>query len=276
MLDNVYYGKINNHIIQNIGVKMLELNKIYNMDCVEGMRLLDSNSIDLTVTSPPYDNLRTYNGFAWDFEATAKELYRITKDGGVVVWVVGDATINGSETGTSFRQALYFQSIGFNIHDTMIWNKGCFSAVGALASRYAPVFEYMFIFSKGKPKTFIPIKDKPNKWAGTKVHGTVREKDGSTKPVSNIGKIHPEFGQRYNIWDIPPQRQRGEGKHPAPFPEQLANDHILSWSNPGDLVFDPFMGSGTTAKMAIKNNRKFIGFELSEQYCAIANNRIKM
>ncbi len=119
-----------------------------------------------------------------------------------------------------------------------------------------------------------PIKDKPNKWAGTKVHGTVREKDGSTKPVSNIGKIHPDFGQRYNVWDIPPQRQKGEGKHPAPFPEQLANDHILSWSNPGDLVFDPFIGSGTTAKMAVANGRKFLGFDLSEEYCKLAKSRV--
>jgi DNA modification methylase len=254
-------------------IGILEINKIYNMDNVEGMRLLDDNYIDLTVTSPPYDNLRTYNGFIWDFEGVAKELYRITKQGGVVVWVVNDATIKGSETGTSFRQALYFKEIGFNLHDTMIWNKGGFSAVGALKTRYAPVFEYMFILTKGKIKTFNPIKDKPNKHSGKLIHKTKRLKDGSIK--TGTPYISSEYGQRYNIWDIFPQRQKGKDCHPAPFPEQLAQDHIISWSNEGDLVLDPFMGSGTTAKMALLNNRNFIGFELSEDYCKIAEERIR-
>lgn len=243
------------------------------MDCLEGMRLLDDNCIDLTVTSPPYDNLRIYNGFSWDFEGVAKELYRITKQGGVVVWIVGDATINGSETGTSFKQALYFKEIGFNLHDTMIWNKGGFSAVGSLKSRYAPVFDYMFVFVKGSLKTFNPIKDRENKWAGTRNHGTVRQADGSMKSCSNNNTI-PKYGQRFNIWEVTPHRHRGEDKHPAMFPEQLANDHILSWSNEGDTVLDPFMGSGTTAKMALLNNRNFIGFEISKDYCDIANKRI--
>lgn len=244
------------------------------MDCLEGLKLLKNNSIDLTVTSPPYDNLRTYNGYSFDFEGIAKELYRVTKDGGVVVWVVGDATIKGSETGTSFRQALYFMGCGFNLHDTMIWNKNCFSAVGALSTRYAPVFEYMFVLSKGKIKTFNPIKDHKNKWAGTKNHGTVRVDNDNIRPVSN-NKIIQEYGQRYNVWDIFPQRQKGENCHPAPFPEQLANDHILSWSNEGDVVLDPFSGSGTTHKMALLNNRKFIGFEISQEYVDIETQRLK-
>lgn len=243
------------------------------MDCLIGMKQMPDNSIDLTVTSPPYDNLRTYKGFSWDFEGIAKELYRVTKEGGVVVWIVGDATIKGSETGTSFKQALYFKEIGFNLHDTMIWNKGSFSAVGALRVRYAPVFEYMFILSKGKPKTFNPIKDRENKWAGTPNHGTVRQADGSMKPVSN-NNIIPKYGQRFNIWEVSPHKHHGEDKHPAMFPERLAQDHIISWSNEGDLVLDPFMGSGTTAKMAKLNNRNYIGFEISKDYCDIANKRI--
>jgi len=247
------------------------------MDCLEGMKLLPNECVDLTVTSPPYDNLRTYNGYIeqWSFEkfqAIAKELYRVTKQGGVVVWIVGDATINGSETGTSFKQALYFKEIGFNLHDTMIWNKGGFSAVGALKTRYAPVFEYMFILTKGKIKTFNPIKDKPNKHSGKLIHKTKRLEDGSIKKGTPY--ISSEYGQRYNIWDIFPQRQKGKNCHPAPFPEQLAQDHILSWSNEGDVVLDPFMGSGTTAKMALLNNRHFIGFEISKEYCKIANERI--
>lgn len=238
------------------------------------MRKLPDKCVDLTVTSPPYDNLRTYNGFAWDFEATAKELYRITKDGGVVVWVVNDATIDGSETGSSFKQALYFKDIGFNLHDTMIWEKPTFTATGALKTRYAPVFEYMFVLSKGKLKTFNPIRDKPNKRCGEAKHGTIRQASGITVPQSSLGKPIAEFGQRHNVWHISTEQSNKKRVHPAQFPEQIANDHIISWSNPGDIVFDPFIGSGTTAKMAVANGRNFLGFDLSNEYCEIAKNRV--
>ena len=251
----------------------MEVNKIYQGDCLDVMANMEDCFINLTVTSLRYDNLREYEGFCFDYKKTISELYRVTKQGGVVVWVVGDATIKGSETGTSFRQALYFKEIGFNLHDTMIWNKGGFSSVGALAVRYAPVFEYMFIFSRGKPRVFNPLKDRKTKHGGKEVGGTIRNVDGSMKPMSKRMVIN-NFGQRYNIWDIGPQRQSGEGRHPAPFPEQLARDHILSWSKVGDLVFDPFMGSGTTAKMAIVNKRNFVGSEISEEYVEICNKRI--
>src|SRR5690625_361478 len=247
-------------------------NKIITGNNVEIMRDMLDESVDLTVTSPPYDNLRSYKGYKFEFEKVAAELYRVTKEGGVVVWVVGDATVKGSETGTSFKQALYFKDIGFRLHDTMIWNKGKFSAVGALKTRYAPVFEYMFVFSKGRPKTFNPIKDRKNKTAGQKITGRIRQKDGSFKEKSTVGKITKEYGQRFNIWEQAPQQ--GINIHPAPFPEQLAEDHILSWSNPGDVVLDPFGGSGTTAKMAVLNNRKYIHIDISEEYNQIALKRI--
>ena len=252
----------------------MEINKIYTENCLDTMARMKDNFIDLTVTSPPYDELRNYNGYSFDFESVAKELFRITKDGGVVVWIVGDATIKGSESGTSFRQALFFKEIGFNLLDTMIWNKGTFTAVGALTSMYAPVFEYMFVVTKGKAKTFNPIKDKKNKTFGKKHHGTIRQKDGSTKPLNAIGKKINQYGQRYNIWEISPEKRNNHRLHPAMFPEQLANDHILSWSNENDLVYDPFMGSGTTAKMAILNNRNYIGSEISKDYVEIANKRL--
>jgi DNA modification methylase len=253
-------------------IVMYIIPRIIQGDCVKEMRNLQSDIIDLTVTSPPYDNLRTYNGYSFDFENTAKEIYRLTKKGGVVVWIVGDATINGSETGTSFRQALYFKDCGFNLHDTMIWNKGKFSAVGALATRYAPVFEYMFVFSKGKLKTFNPLIDRKNKVKG-RISGNIRQKDGSFKPMSTAGNMRREFGQRFNIWEqCPDTRQLG---HPAIFPEALAQDHIISWSNAGDVVFDPFMGSGTTGKMAILNGREFIGIDISPEYCELARKRIE-
>lgn len=251
--------------------KMLELNKIYNMDCVQGMKMLPSESVDLTVTSPPYDNLRTYNGFDWNFEETAKELYRVTKQGGVVVWVVGDSTIKGSETGTSFRQALYFKEIGFNLHDTMIWYK---TGMLPTQDRYYNVFEYMFIFSKGKPKTMNFICDHK-----TTAGGRVQKKDACINKGNQkdgIGTfVRKEYSRRPNIWKIPIGKNKETKRHPAPFPEQLANDHIISWSNEGDIVLDCFMGSGTTAKMALLNNRKFIGFEISSEYCEIAKQRLE-
>jgi site-specific DNA-methyltransferase (adenine-specific) len=249
-------------------------------DCLEVMKTIPDNLVDLTVTSPPYDNLRTYNGNIeqWNFDkfkAIAKELYRVTDDGGVVVWIVADATIKGSETGTSFRQALWFMDCGFNLHDTMIWSKPSFTAVGTLKTRYASTFEYMFIFSKGRPKTFNPIKDRKNKTAGSKIDGNIRQADGSFKRMSGGGKkVLAEFGHRYNVWNMPVVVGNKTG-HPAPFPEQLAKDHIISWSNEGDTVLDCFMGSGTTGKMAVLNNRKFIGIELDEGYFKIAKERIE-
>jgi len=250
----------------------MEINNIYNENCLDTMKRMNDNFIDLTVTSPPYDNLRDYNGYSFDFENIAKELYRVTKKGGVIVWIVADATIKGSETGTSFKQALFFKECGFNLHDTMIWNKGKFSAVGSLKTRYAPVFEYMFVFVKGNIKTFNPIKDRLNKTVGQKISGNIRQKDGSMKPKSTIGKITSKFGQRFNIWNNSPKQ--GINKHPAPFPEQLAKDHIISWSNENDLVYDCFMGSGTTAKMCVLNNRKYIGSEISKEYVDLSNKRL--
>ncbi len=259
---------------------MLEINKIYNMDCLEGMRRLPDSCIDLTVTSPPYDNLRDYNNeVTWNFEKfkeVAKELFRITKPGGVVVWVVGDATINGSETGTSFRQALYFKEIGFNLHDTMIYAKN--NPMPIQHNRYQSCFEYMFVFSKGKPKNFNKLTE-PCKNAGKKTTGTYRNINGKMKHKNGLGKPVKDTKIKGNIWfydvgNYKTTKDKYAYKHPAIFPEQLAEDHIISWSNPGDIVLDPFLGSGTTAKMALLNNRNFIGFEISEEYCEIAEQRI--
>ena len=242
-------------------------------DCLEVMKSMPSNSVDLTVTSPPYDNLRTYNGFTFDFEGIAQELYRVTKDGGVVVWIVGDATIKGSESGTSFKQALYFMQCGFNLHDTMIWNKPNFS--NPSKTRYHQIFEYMFIFSKGKNKTFNPIKDKKNKYLTCVGKNTMRLANGELIEVKkNVGN---EFGMRTNVWNMNTVGQEMMCKrppHPAMFPEKLAHDHIISWSNEGDTVLDCFMGSGTTGKMAKQLNRNFIGIEISQEYLHIAKERI--
>lgn len=249
--------------------------KLLNGDCLELMKKIPDKTISLTVTSPPYDNLRTYNGNIeqWCFEKfklIAKELYRITKDGGVVVWVVSDATIKGSETGSSFKQALYFKDCGFNLHDTMIWVKDGGGAIGSNKC-YTQNFEYMFVFSKGVPSAINLIYDKPNQSYGQDKSGVGRRKATGEHKIEQR-KESKEFSRRNNWWYIPPQKGVG---HPAVFPEQLANDHILSWSNEGDLVFDPFTGSGTTGKMAVLNNRNFIGIELDEGYYNIAKERIE-
>lgn len=251
----------------------MELNKIYNENCLDTMAQMQNGAIDLTVTSPPYDNLRTYNGYSFDFESIAKELYRVTKEGGVVVWVVGDATIKGSETGTSFRQALYYKDCGFNLHDTMIYAKNSYMPL--THKRYEQQFEYMFVFSKGKPKTFNPIKI-PSLTSGTKRNrgGSKANETTYAERLRNEKTIVNSEKQKPNIWfyDV---GKNDKTMHNAPFPEQLANDHIISWSNEGDIVYDPFMGSGTTAKMAKANNRKYIGSELSAEYVAIAKERLK-
>lgn len=257
------------------------MNQIIQGDCLEVMKTLEDNSIDMVLTSPPYDNLRTYKGYTFNFEGIATELYRVVKDGGVVVWVVGDATIKGSETGTSFKQALYFKEIGFNLHDTMIYKKtGC---PFPEQNRYYPIFEYMFILSKGKPKTTNLIKDRNNIYAGAKVarKNHARQVDGSVKENS-AQRIDPDrrlkdVGVRFNIWEITSSRNAnsGTGNHPAIFPEKLAEDHILSWSNEGDIILDPMAGSGTTLKMAKKNNRNYIGIEISQEYINIINERLK-
>ncbi len=255
----------------------MEINKIYNENCLETMGKMPDNFIDLTVTSPPYDNLRDYKGYSFPFEEIAKELYRVTKEGGVVVWVVGDATIKGSETGTSFKQALYFKEIGFNLHDTMIYYKDSFQKPSH--SRYWSCMEYMFVFSKGKPKAHNLICDRKNKQSGKKTSGkTVRNADGTTSKRKDV--LINEYGRRTNVWTYKVGYMKSTSdkiayQHSAIFPEQLANDHIISWSNEGDLVYDPFMGSGTVAKMSILNNRNWIGSEISSEYCNIIKERIK-
>lgn len=248
-------------------------------DCLERMKEIETGSVDLTVTSPPHDNLRNYNGSLNDWtegkwQAVLSDVFRVTKEGGVVVWIVADATVKGSETGTSFRQALFAMECGFNLHDTMIWEKSTFSAVGSLRWRYAPTFEYMFVFSKGSLRTFNPIKDKPNKNAGTIFHGTVRQADGSTKKIAGSGqKTVADLGQRHNVWRINEEKSLNK-LHPAVFPVALAQDHVISWSNPGDTVLDPFLGSGTTGVACANTGRNFIGIERDEGYFKIAEDRI--
>ena len=249
------------------------MNKIILGDCLEKMKDIPDNFIDLTVTSPPYDNLRDYNGYHFDFENIAKELFRVTKDGGILVWIVGDKTQDGSESGTSFSQVLFFKKIGFNLHDTMIWKK---STAPLTHRRYEQEFEYMFILCKRKPKTFNPILI-PKKYQDKRKSLKIRTEKNGDKDFGYASAKTTKI--KGNVWEYPTggghcTKDKEAYNHPAIFPEKLAQDHIISWSNEGDIVLDPFSGSGTTLKMAKQLNRNYIGIEISEKYYEIIKKRI--
>ncbi|MBQ9254478.1 MAG: site-specific DNA-methyltransferase [Bacteroidales bacterium] len=254
---------------------MIELDKLYCIDCVEGMKLIEDNFIDFILTSPPYDNLRDYNGFNFDFENIAIQMYRIIKKGGVIVWVVGDKVNNGNKSLTSFKQALFFQDIGFNVHDIMIYKK--LNTPFMRSNAYTNCFEFMFILSKGSPKTFHPIKTKTKRY-GKEMLVAGKKSDGINNKV--LGELKKEKTLT-NIWEYAvglggSTKDRFAFKHPAIFPEKLAQDHILSWTNEKDIVLDPMCGSGTTCKMAKLSNRHFIGFDISKEYISISQNRINI
>ena len=250
------------------------MSELHKGDCLEVMKEIKKDSVDLTVTSPPYGDLRSYNGNnklwgAHVWKELMIDLFKVTKQGGIVVWIAQDKCINGGESGESFKQALFAMECGFRLYDTMIWNKP--SPQAPTESRYYDVFEYMFIFSKGKPKTLNLLKDRKNKSAGA-VSSKETRSCREDRKLTGKKRTVAEFSRRFNVWNI--SRGRNKTSHPAVFPEQLANDHVLSWSNEGDVVLDPFMGSGTTG-VACKNlNRNFIGIELDEKYFNIARDRI--
>lgn len=244
-------------------------------NCIEEMTKMSEDCIDLTVTSPPYDDLRSYNGQEpWTFEKfkqVANGLWRVTKKGGVVVWVVGDKTHKGSETGTSFKQALYFKEIGFNLHDTMIYHKKNYIPLNH--NRYEQCFEYMFVFSKCRPASFNPLLDECKSAGTSTTKRTFYQSPRDELPtVGHKNQGVKRHKIKSNAWEL--STNAGAKGHPAQFPERLALDHVSSWSNEGDVVFDPFMGSGTTGKMALKAKRSFIGVELDGEYFEIAQKRI--
>jgi site-specific DNA-methyltransferase (adenine-specific) len=246
------------------------VNQVLQENCLVTMSRMQSDYVDLVVTSPPYDNLKDYNGYSFEFDKVCAELFRVLKPGGVVVWVVGDATQKGTESGTSFRQALQFMETGFNLHDTMIWHKSNVFNFGSNAC-YRQSFEYMFVLSKGKPKAINLIKDVPAVLAGSKVKGARKHASGVRDEVPDF--TVGDFKKRDNVWKMPTSSGTSNG-HPATFPLQLAMDHIQSWSNEGDLVYDPFMGSGTTGLAAKKLNRNWLGSEISREYSKLARKRI--
>lgn len=250
------------------------LNEIYNSDCVEFMRSMDKNLIDLTVTSPPYDNLRNYKGYVFPFKEIVKGLFKVTKNGGVIVWVVGDKISNGNRSLSSFKQALYFQEVGFNVHDIMIYKKK--NTPFMRSNAYTNCYEFMFVFSKGKIKTFNPLKTKTVR-KGFEMVPYSKGPDAINKKVLKELKAEK---CKTNIWEYAvgfggSTSDKIAFNHPAIFPEKLAEDHILSWSNEGDIVFDPMCGSGTVCKMAKKNNRFYIGCDISEDYVRLAKSRIE-
>jgi site-specific DNA-methyltransferase (adenine-specific) len=257
-----------------MNIQNTELDKIYNEDCLITMGKMPDNFVDLVVTSPPYDDIRNYNGYKFEFEKIANELFRVIKDGGVVIWVVADATIDGSETGTSFKQALCFKDIGFRLHDTMIYYKN--NPMPQTGNRYHQHFEYMFALSKGSPKTFNPITEI------TKYRGLANMKNRGQNGSLDYEKVERTKEKKvgnvffYSIGGGISTKDKVAFQHPAIFPEKLVIDQINTWTNAGDLVYDPFMGSGTTAKISHLLNRKWLGSEISEEYVKIAEERLKL
>ena len=251
---------------------------LYNGKSEEVLPCIEDKSIDLTITSPPYDNLRAYNGYSWDFEMIAKELYRVTKPGGVCVWVVGDQTIDGSETLTSAKQKIFFrEGCGWNIHDTMIYHKT--GLTFPETNRYYPAFEYMYVLSRGKPKTTNLIADVKNKYAGGIIQGHSRQVSGDLKRRSGHGRLIKEFGVRQNVWSygtgwMVTSNDKEAFEHGAAFAEAMACDHVKSWSNLDETVLDCFAGSGTTLKAAKLLKRKGVGIEISEKYCDLIKRRL--
>jgi site-specific DNA-methyltransferase (adenine-specific) len=254
----------------------MNTNTIILGDCRDVMRGMPDESVDCIITSPPYDNMRDYNKSSeWNFGVftqVADEIIRVLKQGRVCVWIVNDQVIKGSKSLTSFRQAIYFKKNGLRVHDVMIWNKGCFSHMEL--NRYAQTAEYMFVFSKGAPAVVNKIKDRKNISYGARMHGGQRQADGTVIKRKDKTPI-AEYGERFNVWDIPPCNSIAERcGHVAPFPIKLAADHIRTWTNENDIVLDPFVGGGTTAVAAIQLNRRFIGIEIDPEYHAMATRRI--
>lgn len=250
-------------------------NTIILGDACEKLELLKDNSVDLVITSPPYDDLRKYNGagLTWNHEkfmCIANQLKRVLKEGGVIVWVVNDRTENGSKTGTGFRQALYFKEIGLNINDTMIWRKTN-PMPQVKQPRYSACFEYMFVFSKGTPKTFNPIM-RECKLGGKYYNSTAKNMDGESGRHSLSYNVNKEMVD-YNVWDIAVAQNKTN--HPAVFPYEIPYRHILSWTKKGDVVLDPFIGSGTTALAARDLGRKYIGIEMEKSYYSMCIERLR-
>ena len=275
---------IEQHKIDNVELELAEPTKTMlleenSINCGDSVQVMRNNipdeSIDMVITSPPYDNLRDYKGYDFDYKSMLNEIYRVLKQGGVCVWVVGDSVVNGSETGTSFKHALYGLDIGFKLHDTMIYKKNSYPFPDQ--TRYYQVFEYMFVFSKGRPKTANILKQK-TKWKKKDDEiSTFRGRDGNTYEMKYNKGL--DLRNKDNVWVIDTGYMRSTSdilayQHPAIFPEQLAKDHILTWSNKGDIVLDPMCGSGTSCKMAKETGRKFIGIDIGKEYCDIAKERI--
>lgn len=258
---------------KSLSIKKISIEGLYVSDCTEFMAAMPAECIDLVVTSPPYDNLRDYKGYSFDFEGIAKGLFRVIKEGGIVVWVVADK-INGGRSLTSFRQGIYFQEIGFNMHDVMIYQKK--NTPFMRSNAYTNSYEFMFVLSKEKPKTFNPIKDKTVR-NGFEMIVHNKKADGINKKVLKELKTQKT---KTNIWSYAvglggTTSDKIAFEHPAVFPEKLALDHILSWSKEGDLIFDPMCGSGTTCKMAKISNRRYLGVDISREYIKIAKTRLE-
>lgn len=255
-----------------------ELNEIYCIDCVEGMKKIPDNSVDIVVTSPPYDGIRDYNGFNFDLHETGRGLIRILKEGGIVAMVIQDQTKNFGKTLTSFKTIIdWCDNIGFKLFECVIYRKH--GSEGAWwTNRFRVDHEYMPIFLKGeKPQYFNKENLKvPSIHGGKVMTGSgSRRTDGKTN--ARVTRPINTMKCRGTIWNylMAGDKDPIKRQHPAPFPDQIPLDFIECFCPPGGVVLDPFMGSGSTAVAAKKLNRKYIGFDTSEEYIKIAHARLR-
>jgi site-specific DNA-methyltransferase (adenine-specific) len=256
----------------------LSLNRIYCTDCVEGMKQIPGSSIDLVVTSPPYDSIRNYNGFTFDLHATGQGIHRVLRDGGIAAMVLQDQTSNFGKSLTSFRTVLdWCDNIGFKLFECVIYRK--YGPEGAWwRNRFRVDHEYMPIFLKGNRPNYFdkePLKI-PSKHGGKVMTGSgSRRTDGKTNHA--VTRMINPTKCRGTVWDylMAGDKDPIKRKHPAPFPDQIPKDFIGCFCPPGGIVLDPFMGCGSTAMAALALGRRFIGFEISPEYCSLAEERMK-
>lgn len=261
----------------NIG--SYKLNEVYCGDCVKLMKLLPDSTIDLVVTSPPYDKIRDYNGsIHFDLHKTGQEIFRVLKSGGIAVMVIQDQTKNFGKSLTSFKTIIdWCDNIGFKLFETIIYRKNGSEGVW-WTKRFRVDHEYMPIFLKGKKPQYFnkePLKI-PSKHGGKVMTGSgSRKTNGETqKTVTraiNFKKCRGTIWNYLMAGDKNPLKR----KHPAVFPDKIPYDFIQCFCPEEGIVLDPFAGSGSTLVMAKKLRRSFIGFDIVPEYCELARERLK-
>lgn len=246
-------------------------------DAIEHASTLASDSVDLVLFSPPYDGVRDYRGnWTLDLPALGSELLRVVKDGGFAVMVIADGTKNQRKSMTTFRTAVAWEDAGWSLFESVIYSRD--GRPGAWwATRFRVDHEHILMFYKGKrprPVTHHDGLRVPSKHAGKKWTGTQRLTDGTLVKTSATVAADKCRGTIWHYATSNSEGNRTKAKHPATFPDALARDVILALSAPGDVVYDPMMGSGTSVVIAAQEGRRWLGNDFFAEYVEIAQQRL--